>query len=464
MEQLLNYIRQQPESVVLDIIQDEDACRTYIKLLPPMSQQILFRLLLIPNGFPVTEIRKWSNNESIVNCTNELIVSHLVQYFQDPSNHTFIKIMPLVREVLMGQRQKPEGGFHQSVKVENPFLQPQNSIFGTPTIKKELSSDFGDCPNVPESILDEFSKDQLYNILSYMLQLTQEIDDEARKILYDSGLMEFGGTLTTDGHRFLLMNPKEQIWRIVQTYLNNTKDLISSIRFILQIGSMQLTHGYPISKLPNFLETLIHPFRAIGLVYIQNGYFYPTKSILNFFGRSDIFKSEGWLFMDTNFKITAFPRNELQTNLLKKFAIITYEFPGFTSAFISPNSFRSALNDGTTLDDIITFLRSNLSKTIGSGKIPDNVEKQLHVWRDERDRTKVYGNATMRQYHDRKEAEIAAQIARDMNGLIFGPYYREQFQSYVVITDKDIDASYSQEINNIDVSEGYGAYSSYSGY
>ena len=451
MEQLLNYIRQQPENIVLDIIADEDACRTYIKLLPPMAQQILFRILFIPSGFPVSDMTQWSPNIELVSeAYNELRTAHIVDEYTNTNNRYFVKIKPCVRDVLLDLGPKKEFKFQQmKAKVENPFLQPQNSLYGETKIKEEIPTDPNHFPTVPEDVLDSFAKDQLHNILSYMLHLTDDIDDEARKILSDSGLMEFGGNLVPDGHRFLLMSPKEQIWRIVQSYLNSTKDLISSLRFILQIGSMQLTRGYPISALPNFLEALIGPFNAIGLLYIHNNYFFPTKSILNFFGKSDIFKSEGWMFMDTNFKITAFPRSPLDTALLKKFAIVTYEFPGFASAFVSPNSFREALDQGTTLDDIIKFLETNLSKTIGSGRIPDAVQKQFSVWRDQRDRIVCYSNTIMRQYNNMGQANYAADVARSLNGLVFGPYFKQESQYYIVITRGDIESEYAEIINNM---------------
>ena len=448
MEQLLDYIRQQPENIVLSIIADEDACRTYIKLLPPLAQQILFRILFLPNGFPVSEMSMWTRNFDLMSMAyNELRTAHLVDDFTDSNNRYFVKIKPSVREVLLDMGPKKEFKFQQmKVKVENPFLQPQEP-FGS--VYDDVKPDPNTFPIIQEEVLDAFAKDQLHNILSYMLHLTDDIDDEARKILSDSGLMEFGGNLVPDGHRFLLMSPKEQIWRIVQSYLNNTKDLISSLRFILQIGSMQLTRGYPISALPNFLQALIDPFNAIGLVYIHNNFFFPTKSILNFFGKSDIFKSEGWMFMDTNFKITAFPRSQLDTALLKKFAIVTYEFPGFASAFVSPNSFREALDQGTTLDDIIKFLETNLSKTVGSGKIPDAVQKQFSVWRDQRDRIVCYSNTIMRQYNNERQAAYAADIARSLNGLVFGPYFKKESQYFIVITRGEIEEEYAQHILNI---------------
>jgi transcription initiation factor TFIIH subunit 4 len=461
MEQLLKYIRKQPEEIVLQIVSDEEACRTYIKLLKPLAQQILFRLLLIPNGFPASEIMKWSSNVNLIgDAYTELSSSYITKVTYAPNGTCFVKINDQIRNNLLGLGQSGKMNLQESKpKISTPFL------LNSSQKSEDLTVDADNYPIVPEDVLDEFAKSQLESILSYLLSLrdkndpetnksdpeslqidteTVDVDPDTIKILQDAGLIEYGNHLVAYGHRFLLMNPKKQIWRIVKTYLNSTKDVVSALKFILKIGSMQLTHGYPISVLPSLLAALLDPFRAVGLVYIKGNFFYPTKSILNFFGKSDIFKKEGWMFIDTNFKITAFPKSNLEAKLLKKFAIVTYEFPGFISAFISPKSFRDALDKGTTLNDIISFLNANLSKSIGSGTIPETVQMQLHAWRDQRERIQVTPNCVMRQYNDKNLAFRAAEIAKGFDVWKFGPMYIEMSRFSIVVTSRENDEEYKR--------------------
>ncbi|EAY13060.1 hypothetical protein TVAG_212420 [Trichomonas vaginalis G3] len=459
MEELFKYIRKQPEDFVINLISDQDACRTYIRLLPPLSQQILFRLLYIERGFPRSEVEKWSpksKSNDLINAIKKLIKAHLVYIVTDTisenSYNSSIIINKRVREVLLGTYVEDKKAF---VRQKNPFApddQPDENF--VPFDELDQSK----FPTIDEKILDDFSNYQLESILSFMLKLRDNIDNEAKKILSDAKLMEFGGNLCPKGHRFLLLSPKEQIWRIVKCYLKFTKDLHSSLRFLLKIGSMELSKGYPITSLTPTQKELLSPFKTIGLVYIDGDYFYPTKSILNFFGKSNIFQTEGWMLIDTNFKITAFPKSPLHTALLKKFANVTYEFPGFASAFISPNSFREALNQGTTLDDIIGFLKSNLSHKIGSGQIPSAVMKQFYVWRDQRERLTVTHECIMRQYTNPNDANLAAQCAKQLAGYVYGPAEKKESHYWIVITLSSIEQSYKPYLDMIQNNSENGGY------
>lgn len=446
MEELFKYIRKQPDDFVINLISDQDACRTYIRLLPPLSQQILFRLLYLNEGFPRKQVAKWSpksKGDELINAIKKLIKAHLAYIYLDGVNENILVIHERVRDVLLGKYVENKPTFVRQKDPWSTSTEPEEEFIPFDQI------DTSKLPHIEERILDEFSTSQLENILSFMLKLRDDIDDEAKKILSDSKLMEFGGNLFPKGHSFLLLSPKEQIWRIVKAYLKFTKDLQSSLRFLLKIGSMELTKGYPINSLTPIQKELLSPFKTIGLVYIEGNYFYPTKSILNFFGKSSIFRTEGWMLMDTNFKITAFPKSPLHTALLKKFAIVTYEFPGFASAFVSPNSFREALNQGTTLDNIIGFLKANLSHKIGSGQIPSAVMKQFHVWRDQRERLTVTHDCIMRQYTSAVAANVAAEAAKALDGYVYGPSEKKESHYWIVITSRSIEQAYKPTLDYI---------------
>jgi transcription initiation factor TFIIH subunit 4 len=220
--------------------------------------------------------------------------------------------------------------------------------------------------------------------------------------------------------------------------------MIGVLRFLLKLGSLQFTRGYLIGQLTKVQHSLLKPFRSLGLLYYgrkdaPEGYYFPTRVVLNFFGRSELFASEGWILIDTNFKITAYTSSDLHVALLNKFAIITYQMPGFTSAYISPNSFRQALDDGTSLNDILNFLRVNLSP-LGGGTIPANVEYQFHVWQKQRDRIQVWPNCVLRNIHVPEVAQKATEIARELMGFI--AYFPGE-NGIALITTEEIEAEFA---------------------
>ena len=55
----------------------------------------------------------------------------------------------------------------------------------------------------------------------------------------------------------------------------------------------------------------------------------------------------------------------------------------------------------------------------------------------------------MRQYNNMGQANYAADVARSLNGLVFGPYFKQESQYYIVITRGDIESEYAEIINNM---------------
>ena len=418
---LLEYIFSQSDKTILTLLSNASTCRTYIRLLHPIAQQFFFRLLPLQNGCPYDIIERWAKYEYSQIYITQLIHSRLVNSIQDLRTNSFrLEINENVRKILLNNYQSSELSIDFKSKV----------IKG----------------GVEENELDDWSLKCLYSIIEFMLKIKDKIDSSVNQILAESGLITFDGELTKLGNKFLLLSPKVQIWRIIKYYLEKS-NIIESLTFLLILGSLQFGSGYPISDLNNIQKQLIKPFNILGLVYIKNNYFYPTKSVLNFFGKSNLFSTQGWLLMDTNYKITAYPTNIVQSELLKRFTKVTYQMTGFISCFVSPDSFRTALDKGTDLDDIVSFLQNNLIQNIGGGIIPPTIRKQFQVWKDQRERFISFHNCILRRYDTFQNAEIAASIARDnFNGLIKGPIQRDT-GSYYIVTKKEIEEQFSLVLN-----------------
>lgn len=118
---------------------------------------------------------------------------------------------------------------------ENPLFESQTSKPYIPTNSVVFCS-----PNV----LDGWASSRLEKIIEYMLKMGTDIEQTVQQILVDSGLINFDGELINDGHQFVLWSARDQLWRIVNRYLSESADLISSLKFLLKLGSLQFTRGY----------------------------------------------------------------------------------------------------------------------------------------------------------------------------------------------------------------------------
>ena len=453
-ENLLKFIISREEHIVIELLRDPPACRTFLRLLKPLSQHLLFRLLMIPGPVPLALIREWAptGKESYLSeAFSELRECHFldITMLQDV---TRVQLHPDIRHALLSTGgDEMSFDYDRSDKTESKFsLDVKTSSIFPEKPKVELTN-LNEIPEVSADVLDEYSSSQLDKILYWMLKLSDKIDEEMKQLLRDSELINMENELTRKGHQFVLEDRKSQIWQIVSSYLNSflqdtSSDLIAALRFLLKLGSLQFTRGYPIKSLKGPQTRLLSPFSSLGLVYLgtkdKKGFFFPTRVVLNFFGKEQITKSEGWLLIDTNFKITAYTSSPLHVALLKKFTLITYEMPGFTSAYLSPNSFKKALKEGTTLDDILKFLKSNISSK-GDGKIPPDVEHQLLVWKNQRDRIRTTPDCVLRTYLDRQEYEVARAIADDLMGVI-KEFVRDD--RYYLITKEEIEDEYAQRL------------------
>ncbi|OHT07590.1 hypothetical protein TRFO_05247 [Tritrichomonas foetus] len=447
---LLQFIISRDESIVIELLKDADACRTFIRLLTPLSQHFLFRMLMIPDLLPLSTIRGWAppgTEAKLADAFNQLRDCHIIILNRLQNGEFGAQIHPEIRNVLLHGTSSSKFQSSTSQKPQFPFHVKPSNIFPEPS--SNSLDDLTKAPEVSPETLDKWSSTQLDKILYWMLKLDEKIEPGMRQLLRDSNLIEIDNELTKEGHQFVLADRRSQIWLIVRSYLSSflqdtSSDLISALRFLLKLGSLQFTRGYPVSSLLEPQRKLLEPFCSLGLVYQGNmkNYFFPTRIVLNFFGKEQLSQSEGWLLIDTNFKITAYTSSPLHVALLKKFTLITYEMPGFTSAYLSPNSFKKALKEGTSLSDIIRFLKSNLSSK-GDGIIPPDVEHQLHVWKNQRDRIKTTPNCVMRTFLSRDDADAAHEIAEKNMGFV------ARFDSndnYTIITTEEIEEEFAKQL------------------
>ena len=174
---------------------------------------------------------------------------------------------------------------------------------------------------------------------------------------------------------------------------------------------------------------LLQNLREFGLVFQRkrkDGNFYPTRLMVNLFAglrkkEKDISR-EGFLIVETNYRVYAYTESPLQIALLAIFTHMSYRFPGFCLGMLSRESVRSAFKSGITAAQIINFLSVNAHPSVrqsGRPLVPPSIADQIRLWEKERDRYTLRDGVLYSQFLSQNEFEVLRNHARDNGYLIY---------------------------------------------
>ena len=127
------------------LISDPETCRTFIRLLSPLSQYYLFRLLLCPYSIPISYLRHWQRPDKKAENENALEQLFTCQVFQHITIHNEIHVQL------------------------NPIFK-KSLLVGKFTNIQSLSNSPSDEITCDIQLLDNWADKQLENILSLMIQ------------------------------------------------------------------------------------------------------------------------------------------------------------------------------------------------------------------------------------------------------------------------------------------------------
>ncbi len=339
------------------------------------------------------------------------------------------------------------------------------------------------------NFLDKHTTKKWESILHYMVgtQLNEIPSAGVLSLLKHSGLMEGsinGMRITNEGFQFLLQDVNTQIWTLLLQYLQMASDLnmdeVDVLNFIFMLGSLEFGKDYSSATLSPTQLQMLDDLRDYGLVYQRNSKsrrFYPTRlattltsdpsavrtaltvidqsiehgkngSIITSTGISDndstFFTSadQGFIIIETNFKLYAYTDSPLQIAILNLFVHLRARFQDMVTGQITRESIRNALYNGITADQIITYLEvhaheqmlkavstkdednnnSKLKKrneARGRSIIPPTVIDQIKLWQLELDRIKPTDGYLFHYFANDKEYQTAASYARELDVLLW---------------------------------------------
>jgi len=289
------------------------------------------------------------------------------------------------------------------------------------------------------SFLDQYATERWETVLHYMVASSQQggISADAVRTLLQAGLMspdeaqDNAPVITRAGFQFLLMERSSQVWYFILQYLDSVAQrgmsLVECLSFLFQLSFSKLGKDYSTDGMSNSLIKFLQHLREFGLLYQRkrtSGRFYPTRLALNIAsGESNSWmgrQGEGFLVVETNYRVYAYTDSGLQIALLGLFTEILYRFPNLVVGVITRDSCRQAFRGGITAGQIIKFLQQQVHSTSLASPgppVPPTVTDQIRLWEKERDRFVFTEGVLYNQFLSHQDYETVKNYA-EARGLV----------------------------------------------
>ncbi|KAL7022966.1 hypothetical protein ACKWTF_012439 [Chironomus riparius] len=319
------------------------------------------------------------------------------------------------------------------------------------------------------SFLDTYAMSRWNCLLHYMVDSNaskgsemEGISVDAVRIILHANLMvrnEQDGSymLTSQGFQFLLMDTQSQVWHFMLQYLNTCEQrglsLVECLSMLFELSFSTLGRDYSSEGLSENMLTFMQHLREFGLVYQRTRKekrFFPTRLALNFTTKnaiapenviennstnnskmqlSDESNYEGYIIVETNYRIYAYSDSKLQISLLALFTELLYRFPNVTVGVITRDSIRQALRGGITARQIISYLEQHAHpKMISnaaasafktSSVLPPTVIDQIKLWENERNRFTFTDGVVYNQFLSEADYLTLRDYAQSIDVLLW---------------------------------------------
>ncbi|KAF8713530.1 hypothetical protein AX14_012955, partial [Amanita brunnescens Koide BX004] len=261
--------------------------------------------------------------------------------------------------------------------------------------------------------LDSYALERWETILHYMVssgsgQAPTKPSQGVLYLLQRSGLMSnfHGATLeiTSAGFQFLLHPPHAQLWDLLLQYLHMAEerqmDLVEVLGFLFMLSTMELGREYATDTLSETQKAMLEDLRDYGLIWQRKPSarrFSPTRLATTLTSSSPPLPTstgtssgpqEGFIVLETNYRLYAYTDNPLQTAVLNLFVSLKYRFANLVVGSITRDSVKKALMNGITADQIISYLITHAHPQMRKNNplIPVTVQDQIRLWELEKNR------------------------------------------------------------------------------
>ncbi|KAF2000106.1 transcription factor Tfb2 [Amniculicola lignicola CBS 123094] len=405
-------------------------------MLPHLAKTIVMAMLYMPTPFSAVDLEAWFRPEgkSVKDkALSALERLHIIQAKQDATRHMHYELSKgfanSLRQALTG------GGTHRS--------------FGVPSSTPD--------PNkVDTEFLDAYARKQWENILFYMVgstvglassaQLSQDIGLGTKKLLEMGNFVQVRSgrvSITREGFTFVLQETNAQVWSLLIVYLRHTPELGMSetdvLSFLFMLGSLELGQDYTTSTLSETQLQMLEDLSAFGIVYRSSknaATFYPTRLAVTLtsdagaLSTSDSLSSisasrsssqQGFIIVETNYRLYAYTNSLLQISILSLFTKLTTRFPNLVSGKLTKESITRAVKLGISSSQILSYLTSHAHPQMQKHQpfLPPTVMDQIRLWEYEGERVETTPGFLMRDFKSWDEYRDLKEYAESLGVLVW---------------------------------------------
>uniref|UniRef100_A0A7C9AEZ8 RNA polymerase II transcription factor B subunit 2 n=2 Tax=Opuntia streptacantha TaxID=393608 RepID=A0A7C9AEZ8_OPUST len=237
--------------------------------------------------------------------------------------------------------------------------------------------------------------------------------------------------LTEYGFQFLLMDTNAQLWYIIREYIANAEergvDPADLISFLLELSFHETGQAYNINTLDEDQMSTVKDLADLGLVKLQQGrkesWFIPTKlaTTLSVSLSDTSTRRQGFVVVETNFRMYAYSTSKLHCEILRLFARIEYQLPNLIVGAITKESLYNAFDNGITAEQIISFLQQNAHPRVAERvpTVPENVTDQIRLWESDLNRVEMTPAQLYDEFPSKDLFEAACDFAREYGALLY---------------------------------------------
>ncbi|OAX38201.1 transcription factor Tfb2 [Rhizopogon vinicolor AM-OR11-026] len=434
---LLPFLQSQSQNTLTRLYQRPSSCLSIFRLLGPIERQLIMNLLWLESAIPAATMSAWVMPEGKQAYDEALAV--MAGLHIAPNSTVKLALNPTFKSSL---RQAITGGGN-------------TGSFGTPA-DKDYKRQSANIEN-----LDAYALERWETILHYMVSSGQGQNPAkpSQGVLYllqRSGLMNtaHGAILqiTSSGFQFLLHSPHDQLWNLLLQYLHMAEerqmDLVEVLSFLFMLSTMDLGREYSTEPLSETQKAMLEDLRDYGLVWQRKASskrFSPTRLATTLTSSSPPLPSshstggsraadatgtvalssgaaqQGFIVLETNYRIYAYTDNPLQTAVLNLFITMKYRFPNLVVGMLTRESVRKALSNGISAEQIISYLTTHAHPQMRKNNplLPVTVQDQIRLWELERNRLKSAEGYLYKDFASQADYEYVLAYAKQLDVVLW---------------------------------------------
>ncbi|KAM6504070.1 transcription factor Tfb2 [Amanita muscaria] len=420
---LLPFLQSQSHTTLTRLYQRPSSCLSIFRLLRPVEKQLIMNLLWLESAIDAAKMAAWVTREN--------------KKAYDDALHALVRVhvVPAPKDGKLALNQTFKSSFRQALTGGGT-----SGSFGVIFDNGEKRLPF----TIEE--LDSYALERWETILHYMVSSgsDQKPTKPSQGVLY---LLErrklmskfYGDTLqiTSAGFQFLLHTPHAQLWDLLLQYLHMAEerqmDLVEVLGFLFMLSTMELGKEYATDHLSETQKAMLEDLRDYGLVLQKKPSarrFSPTRLATTLTSSSPPLPTsagtssgpqEGFIVLETNYRLYAYTDNPLQTAVLNLFVSLKYRFPNLVVGSITRDSVKKALLNGITADQMISYLTTHAHPQMRKNNplIPVTVQDQIRLWELEKNRLRSDEGYLYTSFASQADYDYVLKYAKELGVVLW---------------------------------------------